>query len=423
MLDFSQWLADAITFLRRMQTLPGDIRIEGSVMPPHDAPEIALLQAKSRLPIPETLGRFWREGTRQSDLSYCWDTPARFHNQLAAAFPRYSRSWVWGGASFLSAEESCGLTHDFVSWADAFGECFPRDARLWRHSFPLIPDGGGDYIGLYVRDAPDNPPVVYLCHDGCGASCEIAPNLEVFLSRWAEIGYVGVDLLLTFCDPTKRTLNPAAFPLEREALVETLAGNVRPDIVKRSLNMSPTEWAESDNPAAMLAWLEHQGRLNSTNLRLYCCACCRRVWDALRPLARRAVETAERFAQGQATEQELSEARAMLAGEPAANASEQATLGSSADFVTRLLTTFQGDLGKMITDPGFLTSNKQYMDAMQKTVVFEESQGPMHRIAYSAIDADSSISSEITQHLEEPAATTERLAHADLIRAIFGDSA
>jgi hypothetical protein len=72
----------------------------------------------------------------------------------------------------------------------------------------------------------------------------------------------------------------------------------------------------------MLAFL--RDRASDRKLRLFVCACCRRIWHLLPAAARSAVEVAERFADGQATAEDLRDAAADCAaaqahpGSPAA---------------------------------------------------------------------------------------------------------
>src|SRR5262245_34230331 len=70
--------------------------------------------------------------------------------------------------------------------------------------------------------------------------------------------------------------------------------------------MNESEWLACDDPDAMLKFLGK--KYSPRKLRLFACACCRTVWYGLGPVSRRAVEVAERFADGQATLPELDEA-------------------------------------------------------------------------------------------------------------------
>ena len=72
--------------------------------------------------------------------------------------------------------------------------------------------------------------------------------------------------------------------------------------------MTEREWLTCTDPEAMLGYL-----FNVTSQEreqtLYACACCRSIWHLLTdPRSRQAVEVAERFAEGQATAEELSAA-------------------------------------------------------------------------------------------------------------------
>jgi hypothetical protein len=72
--------------------------------------------------------------------------------------------------------------------------------------------------------------------------------------------------------------------------------------------MTEQEWLACTDPQKMLAFLEESGRASERKLRLFAVACCRRLPEAATyGRARKALEVAERYADGLATPQELRE--------------------------------------------------------------------------------------------------------------------
>jgi hypothetical protein len=73
--------------------------------------------------------------------------------------------------------------------------------------------------------------------------------------------------------------------------------------------MTDADWLSCGNPDEMLDYLD--GKISERKLRLFVCACCRRLWHLLTmPACRQAVEVAEQFADGLASLEECKAAAA-----------------------------------------------------------------------------------------------------------------
>jgi hypothetical protein len=78
--------------------------------------------------------------------------------------------------------------------------------------------------------------------------------------------------------------------------------------------MNESDWITCHNPKTMLAFLTGQRKASARKLRFISCACFRRVYHALTdPRARKALEVAEQFADGVASDVEREEALAETA--------------------------------------------------------------------------------------------------------------
>src|SRR5262249_11960019 len=99
------------------------------------------------------------------------------------------------------------------------------------------------------------------------------------------------------------TASPAVVSLSRRAYFskDGVAGVVGS---REAQPMTEPEWFSCADPTAMLSPLRYRG-LSERKLRLFACACCRRLWGPMDERGRRAVALAERFADGLADEGDL----------------------------------------------------------------------------------------------------------------------
>lgn len=387
MLDYRCWIDRAVKYINRMPPLQGGFQISGAVQPPLDAAAVDHVAKRCRLPIPDSLRRFWMTAASGADLCYQWEAvPQEFEHQVRMASDDDCGEGLWGGLEILSADEVVIYSRDVESWAEEMSLEYPKDARLWRHSLPIVPGRNGDCVALYVRDDLTDPPVVYLAHEASGGSFVLAPNLDAFLKGWETLCFICIDFLVTYCDPDSGLLAVENRPAKLEALQALLHGETRTDLALPPPIASEQDWLTACTPNRMLEWLEQQGMRNERKLRLYCCACCQRVNDQMGSSGRYAVDVSLRYADGLATDEELAAAHLALSG--------SAERTGSPDFSK---------------------------ETIQEFVRFSKREGLMHRAAYAAVGAYWWVSSDIAQHLDDPERAAEEAAHADLVRHVFGN--
>jgi hypothetical protein len=99
---------------------------------------------------------------------------------------------VWGGVYFFDPLHLVNQLDICKGWAAMFEEYSDStQAAIWLHSLPFQRIANGDYLGLDISAEQDDPPVVYLAHDG--DSQIIAPSFTSFLQTWADLCYFGPE--------------------------------------------------------------------------------------------------------------------------------------------------------------------------------------------------------------------------------------
>jgi hypothetical protein len=201
MLDFAKWSQRAVAFTEALRGFPSKADIHIDLGVPYTLDRIRTLSAECPLQIPDALLN-WYFSVGSCHCTYFLDIPAAFEHQMEFVFPTKLANTLWGGADLFDLPDAVAIPNDFREIAAAFEEDgLSNDARLWANSFPLFREANADFIGLYVGDGTTAPPVVYLCHELCGASKVIAPSFEEFLRVWEELGYIGCHYLDCFINP------------------------------------------------------------------------------------------------------------------------------------------------------------------------------------------------------------------------------
>jgi hypothetical protein len=123
------------------------------------------LNPQLRLSLPAPLQAFLENGSSRCDIHFLWDPPKNLVPIAQSLFARGGH--IFGGTCLCDAarlvqwQEWCREGAEETWIADE-----PREREFWLNSAPFAFMSNGDFLALDVRGKPEDPPVVYLCHDG-----------------------------------------------------------------------------------------------------------------------------------------------------------------------------------------------------------------------------------------------------------------
>ncbi len=111
--------------------------------------------------------------------------------------------------SLEEVESNEMIRRDWVS------ECFSDEEdeydRVWHYKLGIIDIGNGDIISLDIAANPENPPVVYLSHEGDDSNGVIlGKDFETFLMHLIMVGGCGMEdwQMMPFISDTQKGIDP-----------------------------------------------------------------------------------------------------------------------------------------------------------------------------------------------------------------------
>jgi len=208
-LDYKSWAERALAFTESLRSLPGKINVTAELHAPLSPSAVHELNSRLRLPLPDPLSAFLTQASSNCRCQYWWEPPPDLQHALLELFP--SKDFIFGGASLCDIDEFEANERGCFHTGEGHQKIYPEDARLWMNSVPFHEGGNGDFIALYVGNdrCSADFPVVYLDHDGCGASEVLAPSFDDFLIAWEALYYIhGSFLTQFFLNPVRGTIDP-----------------------------------------------------------------------------------------------------------------------------------------------------------------------------------------------------------------------
>ncbi|HEY9171483.1 MAG TPA: SMI1/KNR4 family protein [Verrucomicrobiae bacterium] len=186
------WVAAVRSFILRGSEIPGFTgRVDVAL--PQGQETYAKLAGRLPFSLPEAVSAFLLAGSARCKFRYEWKPKGKVAEQLQAALAGEEK--VFGGSDLCHAAAFSRWHKDCRAWAnETWIAEYPDDQATWLNSLPIAAIANGDYLGVDLRGAKSDPPVVYLSHDE--ESRVIAPSFTGFLQSWAGLCYIGPEIWL-----------------------------------------------------------------------------------------------------------------------------------------------------------------------------------------------------------------------------------
>jgi hypothetical protein len=146
--------------------------------------------------LPPAMRDFLTAGSAHCECHYWWEPPARPWPKLKEIFT--DENFIYGGPCICHPETLAVYQESRTDWAEIYDgddDESRRECELWTNSSPFASIGNGDMLAFGAEASQEDPPVVYLSHDGGGSSI-ISPSFTEFLRHWEIMSWIGPEIWL-----------------------------------------------------------------------------------------------------------------------------------------------------------------------------------------------------------------------------------
>jgi hypothetical protein len=149
-------------------------------------------------PLPSAFRLFLKSGAAALNCRYTFECDPNDRAAVDAARELFVLApCICGGACIGPASELPRFAQSCAEQAKVFLIDHDSDkADEWEEALPVLAIANGDYIALEgntIKD-PDDPPVLYLSHDG--ENVQLADSFTAFLTTWERLCYLGPEIWL-----------------------------------------------------------------------------------------------------------------------------------------------------------------------------------------------------------------------------------